>query len=89
MTRDEQTNLASDIRAGLSARDAARNAEVQRPAILDEAAPADPNARARFEEARETAERDYVDTLLSKGRLSPTETKYLASKISEAIRRGV
>jgi hypothetical protein len=89
MTRDEQTKLASDIRAGLAARDAARNTDTQRPAILDEAAPADPKARARFEEARETAERDYVDTLLSKGRLNPTETKYLASMISEAIRRGV
>jgi hypothetical protein len=88
MTHDEQTNLASDIRSGLQARNAARNAEVPRPAILDETAPVDAARRARWEQDRETACSRYAEQLLGKARLTADEQLFLARSINEHISQG-
>jgi len=83
---DNLQDLTRGICDIFAARNKARNAEVPRPEVLDSPAPADPKARAKFMEQRESAENNYVDKLLLKGCLSPTETLFLASKISEALR---
>ena len=88
MTRDEQTSLASDIRAGFQARNAARNADVPRPAILDETAPADAARRARWEQEREQALSDYSERLLGKARLTADEQRFLGQAITQHLKRG-
>lgn len=88
MTHDEQTNLASDIRSGLQARAAVRNAEVPRPDILSEQAPADPKRLPGWKALRDQTEAEYVQRLLDKCSLTPDEQLFLSRAINEHISQG-
>ena len=88
MTQDELKSLASGVNAGLAARNAARHADVPRPAIFDETAPADPSRRARWEQDREQAASQYTEQLLGKARLNADEQLFLARAIQQHISQG-
>jgi hypothetical protein len=86
MNSNELQDLARDIRAGISAQESTRRADVDRPAILDEAAPTDAR-RAKWEADRDQSESDYAARLLTKGSLSASEQLWLSQQVARALRQ--
>jgi hypothetical protein len=83
MTDQETRDMAGGIRRYVREREAARSAAVQKPAILSEKPPADPNRLAGWKAIREQSDREYTDALLSKGGLSGEEQAYIGARIAE------
>jgi len=84
----DSKQLAQDIRAGLAARNAARNVPtLEKPAILSEQPPVDHARIAGWNALRQQTEEEYARKLLEKGSLTSEEQRWLAGEIGQAVRR--
>jgi len=81
MTDQESHDIAGGIARYLREREAARLVAVQKPGILSEQPPADPNRLAGWKALREQREDEYTKMLLGKGTLTPQEQGFIGERI--------